>query len=209
MKRVAAHETENEAARNQYMYRQTVTVSDYAGQYREVRDVIFSPKGDRTEETVEGPVNTLKKLKLTDEDMRDMRDIQPILVTQDNAFMYESKFRGEEDLNGIACWLLEIRPRQILSGQRLFEGMLWVDKSDYSIIQVEGQAVPQIRTTKTENLFPHFTTVREKVDKKYWFPVLTFGDDTLFFRNGPVRTRLTIRYVNYRRFGAETKIEYK
>jgi len=209
MKRVAARETENEAARNRYMYRQTVTVSDFAGQFREVRDIIFSPTGTRTEQVVEGPVNTLKKLSMTGEDMRDIRDVQPILVTRDNAFMYESKFRGEEELNGIACWLLEIRPRQILSGQRLFEGALWVDKSDFSIIQVEGQAVPQIRTTKSENLFPHFTTVREKVDKTFWFPVLTYGDDTLYFRNGPQRIRLTIRYVNYKRFGAETKIEYK
>lgn len=209
MKQVAARETDNEASRNQYMYRQTVTLSDYAGQFREVRDIIFSPSGARTEEVIEGPVNTLKKLKLTEEDMRDIREIQPMLVTRDNLFMYESKFRGEEELNGISCWLMEIRPRQILSGQRLFEGMLWIDKSDDSIIQVAGQAVPQIVTTKSENLFPHFTTVRKKVDKDFWFPELTYGDDTLQFRTGPQRIRLTIRYANYKRFGAETKIEYK
>src|SRR5947209_2775136 len=53
MKRVAARETENEAARNEYMYRQTVVVSDFVGQFREVREVIFSPTGVRTEEVVE------------------------------------------------------------------------------------------------------------------------------------------------------------
>ena len=77
------------------------------------------------------------------------------------------------------------------------------------MIRLEGQAVPQIVTTKQENLFPRFTTVREKMDGKFWFPVTTYGDDTLEFRTGPQRVRLTIRYANYRRFGAETKIEYK
>ena len=191
------------------MYRQTVVVSDFAGQFREVRDIIFSPTGTRTEDVVEKASNTLKKIKLTDEDLRDIREIQPMLVTRDNAFLYESKFRGEAQIGGIDCWLVEIRPRQILSGQRLFEGMLWVEKSDYSIIQLEGQAVPQIRTKKSENLFPHFTTIRERVDNKYWFPVTTYGDDTLYFKVGPRRIRLTVRYVNYKRFGAETKIEYK
>jgi hypothetical protein len=209
MKRVAGRETENEAARNQYMYRQTVVLSDFVGQFREVRDIIFSPVGARTEEVVEKASNTLKKLSMTDEDLADIREIQPMLLTRDNAFMYETKFRGEADIGDIHCWLVEIRPRQILSGQRLFEGTLWVDKTDDSIVQAEGQAVPQIRTTKNENLFPHFTTIREKVDKKYWFPVTTYGDDTLYFRGGPQRVRLTIRYANYKRFGAETKIDYK
>ncbi len=215
MRRVAERETANEAVRNEYMYRQTVTVEDLddrgarLGQYREVRDIIFSPTGVRSEEVVEKPSNTLKRLKMTDEDLRDIREVQPVLMTRENAFLYESKFRGEEDLNGIPCWLVQIRPRQILAGQRLFDGTIWVDKSDYSIIQLEGQAVPQIRTTKSENLFPHFTTVREKIDKNYWFAVTTFGQDTLYFRTGPQRIRLIIRYANYRRFSADTKIEFK
>lgn len=191
------------------MYRRTVVLDDYSGEYREVRDVVFSPSGERSEEVVGKPSNSLRRLKLTDEDFRDIREVQPMLVTRDNAFLYESKFRGEDTVDGIDCWLLEIRPRQILSGQRLFDGTLWVDKRDYSVIRLEGQAVPQIRTTKEENLFPRFTTVREKMDGKFWFPVTTYGDDTLYFRTGPQRVRLVIRYANYRRFGTETKIEYK
>ena len=209
MKLVAERETENEAARNQYLYQQTVVVEDFAGQYREVREVIFSPTGARTEGTIGKAINTLKKLILTEEDFRDVREIQPMLVTRDNLFLYESKYRGEEELNGVRCWLVQIRPRQILSGQRLFDGMIWVDPSDYSIVQVSGRAVPQIVTTKSENLFPHFTTVRARIDGKYWFPVTTSGDDTLQFRSGPQRIRLTIRYVGYKRFGAESRIEYK
>ena len=48
-KLVAQRETETEAERNQYTYRQTVTVEELdnngavRGDYREVRDVIFSP----------------------------------------------------------------------------------------------------------------------------------------------------------------------
>ena len=94
LKLVAARETENEAARNQYMYRQTVVLDDYGGEYREVRDVVFSPSGERSEEVVGKPSNTLRQLKLTDEDFRDIREVQPMLVTRDNAFLYESKFRG-------------------------------------------------------------------------------------------------------------------
>jgi hypothetical protein len=215
IRRVAARETENEAARNDYTYRQTVTVEDLdphgarEGEYREVRDIVFSPAMVRSEQVVEKPRNTLKRLQMTEEDFRDIREIQPLLITRESLFMYESKFKGEEPMDGIDCWILQVRPRQILQGQRLFDGMIWVDKTDYSIIRTEGQAVPQIRTMKTENLFPHFTTLRQKFDGKFWFPVKTYADDTLYFRNGPQRVRMIIRYAEYKRFKAESTIEYK
>ena len=112
-------------------------------------------------------------------------------------------------MDGVDCYVIQIRPRQILQGQRLFDGMLWVAKLDYSIIRSEGEAVPQVRTLKNENLFPHFTTLRQKVEGDFWFPVTTYGDDTLYFRTGPQRMRLVIRYSDYKKFGADSKITFK
>lgn len=212
-KRVAIREAETEAERANYTYRQIMVeeeLDDHGGrkgEYREVRDIIFSPEGQRTEQLVGKPSNSLKRLKLTEEDFRDLRDVQPYLFTPDQLFMYEVKFRGDETVDGVDCWLLQVRPRQLLQGQRLFDGQFWIDKRDFSIVRSEGQAVPQIRSTKAEkeNLFPHFTTVREKFGN-YWFPVHTHADDTLYFMSGAQRIRLTVRYSQYKRFGAESKI---
>src|SRR5262245_7238772 len=52
-KLVAHRETETETERNEYTYRQNVTLDELddhggaRGQYRETRDVIFSPRHDR------------------------------------------------------------------------------------------------------------------------------------------------------------------
>jgi len=69
--------------------------------------------------------------------------------------------------------------------------------------------VPQIHMLKSENLFQHFTTIREKVDGSLWFPVTTYGDDTLYFRGGPQRIRLRIRYTDYKKFGADSKVTFE
>jgi hypothetical protein len=212
-RKVAVREAENEAARNNYTYRQTVIVEEMdsrggrAGEYREVREVIFSPEGDRTDRMVGKPLMNLKRMKQTEEDFRDLREVQPFLFTPDRLWAYETKFRGEETVDDVDCWVLQVRPRQILQGQRLFDGNFWIDKRDYSIVRTEGQAVPQIHSTNPdrENLFPHFTTIRENIGG-YWFPVHTHADDTLQFRNGPLRMRLTVRYLNYQKFQAESKI---
>jgi hypothetical protein len=212
-KRVAQKEAESEAARSNYLYRQSVIFQEYGergrpgGEYRETREVIFSPSGERTEQTIGKTSNTLRQLQMTEEDFRDMREIQPMLLTPDQLFLYETALKGEESVDGLDCWVLSVRPRQILYGQRLFEGTFWVDQRDYSIVRVHGRAVPQIHSTRAgkENLFPYFTTLREKVGV-HWFPVHTHADDTLHFSSGPIRIRLTIRYRDYKKFEAESTI---
>jgi hypothetical protein len=214
-KLVAHRETETETERNEYTYRQGVTIDELddhgapRGQYRETRDVIFSPQHDRTERMVGTAANALKNLILTEEDFQDIRNIQPLVLTEDRLWNYETKFRGDETVDGVDCWVLQVRPRQILQGQRFFDGMIWVDKREYDIVRMEGQAVPQIRTTRTENLFPRFTTIRKPLDGKHWFPVYTYADDTLQFRTGPRRIRLRIAYSSYKRFGAESTLIVK
>ena len=214
IRRVAARETETEAARAHYTYRQTVTVEDFtpkgikAGMYRDIREIVFSPGGERSERVVGKPIVQLERIKMTEEDFRDLRDVQPMLITKDTLFLYERKYRGEDTVDGIACWMLEIKPRQILQGQRFFEGTLWIDQRDFSVVRTEGRAVPQIVTTKEENLFTRFTTVRVKIDGEHWLPTKTFGDDLLQFRSGPQRIRTIIDYSNYQRFGAESKITF-
>lgn len=209
-KLVAQRESATEAERSEYTYRQTVIVEELddrgaiRGTYREVRDVIFSPTHDRTEVFVGKPENRLRSLRLTDEDFSDIRTIQPLALTEDTLWNYEVKFKGSEQMEDRDCWVLQVRPRQILQGQRFFDGLLWVDKTGYDVVRLEGQAVPQVQNMKSENLFPRFTTIRKPIDGKHWFPTYTFADDTLQFRNGPLRERLRISYTDYKRFSTES-----
>ena len=210
MARIAHRESETEAERNQYLYRQTVTLEELddrgaaRGRYREVREIIFSPTHERTEQIVGKPENSLVRLVLTAEDFADIREIQPVVLTEDRLWNYQTTFRGEENVDGVDCWVVQVKPRGILAGQRLFDGMIWVEKSGLNIVRLQGQAVPQIRTLKSENLFPRFMTVRRPTGANYWFPAYTVADDTLQFRTGPQRERLRISYSNYQRFTAHS-----
>jgi hypothetical protein len=213
VRRVEERESATARMRSDYAYRQVVTVEDFdrrglrAGEYKEIRDVIFSPTGERTERLIGKPVSALDHIRLTPEDFRDIREVQPMLLTTESAFFYETRFQGEEDVDGIRCYVLRIKPRQILDGERLFDGLIWIEPDQFSIVRSEGRAVPEIRTMKSDNLFPAFRTTRMKVDG-YWFPSITYGDDMLAFRTGPQRIRLTIRYSNYQRFSSNSTIVF-
>jgi hypothetical protein len=46
------------------------------------------------------------------------------------------------------------------------------------------------------------------VDGKYWFPEVTYADDELPFRTGPIRMRVRIDYEQYQRFRADSKVTF-
>ncbi len=213
LKRVLERETQTEGVRANYAYRQKVLVEELEvrgrkrGEYRESRDVVFTPDGQRHEQMLGKPLSTLDRLRLTEEDFRDLREVQPFLFTREQLMLYRAQFKGDEQVEGKACWVLLVSPRQILHGQRLFEGLVWVLQDSYAVIRMEGRAVPQSLGLKQENLFPRFTTIRREVDG-LWFPDRTVADDVLEFRNGPLRIRMNIEYREYKRFGAESKITF-
>jgi len=212
---VARKESRTRAARDHYTYRQSVSLQELSdrggmlGEYREARDIVFSPARERTEQMLGTPTSRLKRLILTEEDFRDIREVQPFVMTEEELWNYETKFRGDENIDGVDCWVLQVRPKRLLEGQRLFDGMLWVDQKDFGIVRLEGQAVPQIYRNGKENLFPRFTTLRKQIDGLHWFPVFTYADDSLPFRTGPQRIKLIIRYTNYKRFGAESTVTFE
>jgi hypothetical protein len=214
LKLIAQRETQNAIALQDYTYRQSATVEEISGQgavigeYHEVRDITFSPAHVRYEQLIGQPRSTLTHIRMTPIDFDDIRNIQFFLLTNDKVRQYESQYKGEETINGVKCFVEFIRPRQILSTQRFFEGLIWARESDYAIVQTEGQAVPQIETLREQNLTPHFTTIRREVDGKWMFPAETYADDTLFFRNWPQRVKIVIHYSQYKRFGAESTVTY-
>lgn len=213
LQKIAKRESQTASARDNYTYRQTVTIQELndqgvvTGTYHEVTDVTYTPSQGRFDQVVGRPTNTLKRIKLTQQDFSDIRNVDPFLLTLGTLPLYEGKYRGEAKMDGYKCWIEDVRPKRILAGQRFFQGTLWVRQSDFSVVRSEGQAVPEIDTTKEQNLFPHFTTIRHDIEG-WFFPVETYADDTLFFRAWPQRIRVVVRYSNYKRFGSESTVTY-
>jgi hypothetical protein len=214
LKKIALAESAVARARDNYTYRQEVVIQELdhrdmvKGEYRETRDVTFSPSGSRYEQVVGKPLNSLSEIRLTPEDFADIRSIQPFFLTPENVGLYSGEYKGEEMMDGFLCFVEHVAPRQVLVGARYFEGLLWIRETDLAIVRSEGQAVPQIDTLKEQNLFPHFTTLWRNVDGKWLFPTDTIADDTLFFRNWPLRIRIRIRYTNYKKFGVESTLTF-
>lgn len=207
----ASKEKEFQTARDQYTYRQDVRVitPDDNGEYHEIFDVLFDDQGKRLENVVFAPMSSLNLISMSPEDIDDIRHRLPFVLTSDEIPEYQILYVGQQQEDELHCYVFDIAPKEIVGKKRYFQGRIWVDDHDFQIVKTYGKTVPDIRKKRgQENLFPRFTTWREQIDGKYWFPTYTKADDILHFSSGDVHIREIVKYSDYKRFGANVKITY-
>jgi hypothetical protein len=215
IKRFAAKEKLFREAREQYTYRQDVKVmtldgDTIDGSYQYVFDVTFDDKGRKFKNVVFAPQTTLQRISMTQEDIDDIENRLPFVLTSDEIGEYDIMYIGQQKLDELDTYVFDINPKQIVKNKRYFSGRIWVDNRDFQIVRTYGKTVPDIHPGKrgNENLFPKFTTYREQIDGEYWFPTYTRAEDTLHFSLQDVKIREIIKYGNYRRFGSKSKITF-
>jgi len=215
IKRFAAKEKEFKEARDQYTYRQDVKVMTLDGDtpdgaYQQVFDVTFDDQGHKMKNVVFAPQPTLTRIQMTEEDIDDIENRLPFVLTSDEIGEYDILYVGKQKMDELSTYAFDIAPKQIVGKKRYFQGRIWVDDHDFQIVETYGKTVPDIRKKKgEENLFPKFTTWREQIDGQYWFPTYTRAEDTLRFSMGDIKIREIVKYTNYKRFGSKSRITYE
>lgn len=215
IQKFAAKESEFAEARNNYTYRQSVKLQELdpsgnpgGGAWEQVSDILFSPEGKRMEHVVFAPVPSLQHILLTPEDMQDLVNVNPFVLTTAEIPEFEINYLGKEKVDEIDCYNFSIKPKKLVAGKRYFEGQIWVDDRDLQIVKTYGKGVGYIKKS-ADNQFAKFETYRQQVDGKYWFPTYSRADDTLHFKNGEAqRIRQVIRWTDYKHYEGKSTIHY-
>ncbi|MDX2267754.1 MAG: hypothetical protein NW208_06580 [Bryobacter sp.] len=212
IQRFAAKESEFAKARESYIYKQATRMHEFdsgrsriIGRFEMNADWAFA-EGKRVERVTWAPPNSLKNLLLEPEDLEDMRNTLPFVLTLEELDQYQVDYLGHEQVDEVPCYVFSIKPKVIRRGQRYFSGIAWVDDTDLQIVKTYGRPMGIKRNANSQ--YPKFETYREQIDGKYWFPTYTSSEDTLVFENSTVPIKLTIRYQDYKRFGAESAITF-
>ncbi len=209
----AAKETMFKEARDNYTYRQINKVEtlnadgQVNGMWQQDWDILFDNNGKRIEKVTYAPPGDLKGVLMTEQDLVAMRNTQPFVLTTQDLPDYDIKYLGHVRLDYLTTYVFSVRPIKIKKHQEYFQGVVWVDDHDLQIVKTEGRQVPEIRNKHGENLFPRFSTWRQQIDGKFWFPTFTLADDTLYFPQGPVHIKEIIRYTDYKQFRSTSVIK--
>jgi hypothetical protein len=212
IQKFAAREDEFKKERDNYTYTQTLVVESLDpdgnpnGAFHMTSDILFTPDGKRFEKVLYAPQGTLQGFDMDQQDMDDLQHVQPFVLTTGELPKYDIKYVGREQVDELSTYVFDVTPKKIEKNLRYFQGRIWVDDRDLNIVKSDGKAVPDIRKKNNEHLFPRFETFRENIEGNYWFPTYTRSNDVLHFSSGDVGIRMSVRYQNYKRFGATVKI---
>ncbi len=218
--RFASKEAEFRQALENYTYHRTVrvqTVDDDGkvdGEYFEEADISFDSTGKRTEHVTFAPANSLERISMSPADFQDIQQRLPFVLTTEDIGQYDVTYAGKQKVDDLDTFVFDVKPKRIEKNKRYFQGKIWVDAQDYQIVVTNGKNVPDDTRKGHEDLSPPFTTYREQVDGKYWFPVYTKGEGVLHFQGGSgymgneVHIRETLKYSNYKQFKSTIKILY-
>ena len=208
-------------ARNEYTFRQSVliqTISETTnkpdGTYNQVNDIVFDDSGKRAEKVVFAPANTIERIIMTQNDFDDIAHRLPFVLTTPELPEYDLTYLGRQKVDDIDTYVFDCKPKTLEKGKRYFQGKVWVDQQELEIVLINGKSVPDNLRRGHEDLSPPYTTYYSEVDGGSWFPVYTKADGVLHFpaESGSlannVHIRYTVKYEDYRRFHAKSRIVY-
>jgi hypothetical protein len=217
IQKFAEKETEFRKAWDQYAFRQDVKVQTLDGdtvdgEYREVTDITFTDQGKRIENVQFAPQSTLQRISMDREDYEDIRHRYPFVMSTDELPLYQILYVGKQKVDELDTYVFDIAPKTIEKKQRYVQGRIWVDQQDLQIVKTHLKPVYQMTKELQGHQFPAFTTYREQIDGTYWFPTYVKADEELHFPGGrgappqDVHIRIIVKYTDYKRFGAKSKI---
>jgi hypothetical protein len=221
IRQFTAKESEFRKALNHYTYRRTVrvqTIDDdnkVDGEYFEVDDIMFDAQGRRMEHVVNAPANTLVRISMSPADFQDLQQRLPFVLTTEDVGQYDVTYIGRQSVDDVPCYVFEVGPKVMEKGKRYLKGKIWVDTEDLQIVITSAKNVPDDMRKGHEDLSPPFTTYREQVDGKYWFPTYTKGDGILHFTGGngylsqDVHLRQVVKYTDYKQYGSTSQLIYE
>ena len=204
IQKFTAKEKEFKNARKRCTYRQAVKMQALDGEsvteeYQQVADVRIDENGKKVKTVVLAPQPTMI---LSPEDAADIEGRLHFTLSTDELPEYNVLYVGQQQQDDLHCYVFDVAPRQIEKDKRYFQGRIWVDDRDLQVVKMTGKSVPDIHRKKRgrggENLFPKFTTYREVIGGKYWFPTYSLTDDTLHFPGAEVHIRGTVKGSDYK-----------
>jgi hypothetical protein len=217
----AAKESEFRHALDNYTYQRDVriqTIGDDGrvdGEYRQVVQITFDSNGRKSEHVTFAPQNTLERITMSPSDVSDIEQRLPFVLTSEDVGQYNLNYVGRQKVDEVECYVFEVAPKVMEKGKRYLKGRIWVDQKDLQIVITSAKNVPDDLRKGHEDLSPPFTTYREQVDGKYWFPVYTKADAELHFSGGngsmsqDVHIRQIVRYTDYKQFRSTVKLIFQ
>lgn len=200
IQRFTQNEDLNKKAYNEDTLDQTVKVEELVtngGLFELDGQQSTKSDGERYESVLKQPTSNLHYTEFSLEDVKFLAGLQLFFLTTDELPQYKLSYEGEEKLDEITTYLFRVQPKQLLS-KPLFDGVVWIDDQDFSIVKSYGQFLTSNGSFAPSFPFQMFEVYRENLKGHLWLPTYIRSDSDVKAQQGTVPIRLVVRSSNFR-----------
>src|SRR6201988_534592 len=205
IRRFAANEDGMQKQYDAYNFERTIRIeelTDPGGKFLVSGMVYTKPDGERALRIEKQAESNLKQTDFTLEDVRIIAQLPLFILTTEEIPNYTFTYAGQDKLDQLNTYVFQVRPKQLSRKRRFFEGAVWVDDRDLTIVKSYGKFIGEVAGNGTKLPFTMFETFRENFQDKYWLPTYTRSDD--FIENekvGELHIRMVIRDTDFKLAG--------
>jgi hypothetical protein len=197
-------------ARNYYTYTQDLLVQtldgkSVDGQFHQIAQISYDDKGKRLENVTFAEQSTLRGVQLSANDIDDVREFMPWILTTEEAGQYKLTYAGQQHVDDLDTYVFHVEPRKEEKNRRYFQGRVWVDNRDMQVVKLCGKSVPEVPAKKHQaaDVRPTFVGYRQYIDGN-WLPAYARIDETLELGINSVHLREILKLTGYKRAGGSS-----
>lgn len=200
IRRFSANEDELARVFTTYGYRKTVRLEEVGddGKVSGQAQISASTSASDDRRPSGEPQSTLRYLDLERDNIEALSQIPVFPLVTSNLPKYNISYQGKQPVDELSTYVFQVKPRQLERAHAYFDGLVWVDDHDLTIVKSYGKWVTETGDFQPSKLpFAIFETYRQPVADKYWLPAYSSSDGSYDNRGQSVPVRLIIRWDQY------------
>ena len=181
-------------------------LSNPGGSLEVIGRMYTKPDGSRSWRVLRPIESTLKLTSFTMDDIQQIVSQPLFFLTSDQIQYYDFLYAGQTQLDQLAPYVLQVKPKQLSPKHVFFQGVIYVDNVDLSVVETYGKFVSVYYENNSKLPFDMYDIFRQNLQDHYWLPTYVSSDAYLMQKDGSeLHLRLVVRSSDFKPSAPESQ----
>lgn len=173
-------------------------LSNPGGSLEVIGHMYTKPDGTRMWRVLRPIQSTLKFTSFTMDDIQQIVSQPLFFFTSDQIPDYDFLYAGQTQLDQLAPYVFQVKPKQLSPKRSFFQGVIYVDNVDLSVVETYGKLVSEYYENNSKLPFDMYDVYRQNLESHYWIPTYVSSDAYLTQKDGAeLHLRLVVRASDF------------
>lgn len=209
VQKFAANEDAEKKIYDDWDYVQDVRIEELSapgpnggGSFEVIGESRKQPDGTRVWRVLRPIQSTLKLTSFTMDDVQSIVEQPLFFLTSDEIPHYDFLYAGQTQLDQLAPYTFQVKPKEITPKRLFFEGLIYVDNVDLAVVETYGKIVSEFYENTSKLPFAMYDIYFQNLQGHYWFPTYVSSDAYLMQKDGSeLHLRLVVKSSDFKPSG--------